>query len=161
MQKLCENVSGFNALPKACLAVRDIATAVKKHLPRHERIVDKEIFSTARRLADEGIENVVFTMVAHYFRTEIPVSKSFVTTQRLTKEIRDHAKSHRVPLTDQINTYLDEIDGDKDAAPEPPAPSGASEQASVPPSVPPASAAPQPASAPPAKRRRFADVSFE
>ena len=110
MKKLIGNVEGFNKLPKACSAVHDVVTAVKKHLPRHERVVDKAAFSDARHLADQGVENVVFTMVAYYFKEEFPKAKSLVVIQRLTKEIRDHAKGHHVPLTEAIQKRLDDLD---------------------------------------------------
>ena len=110
MQQLIANVDGFNKLPKACAAVRDAVTAVRKHLPRHERVVDKAAFSAARGLADQGIENVVYTMVAYYLKQDIAQAKNIVIIQRLTKEIREQAKGHHVPLTDEIKKRLDDLD---------------------------------------------------
>ena len=79
-------------------------------MPRHERVVDKAAFSTARGLADQGIENVVYTMVAYYLKQDIAQAKNIVIIQCLTKEIREQAKGHHVPLTDEIKKRLDDLD---------------------------------------------------
>ena len=86
---------------------------MKKTLPRDARIVDGDVLKQARKNADMGVENVVYTLIAFYFVDELPKASNIIIIQRLTTELRDHAASHNVPLPEHIKKALADLDAEK------------------------------------------------
>ena len=113
MDQLIQNVDGFNKLPKPCASNGEIHDALKKTLPRDARIVDGDVLKQARKNADMGVENVVYTLIAFYFVDELPKASNIIIIQRLTTELRDHAASHNVPLPEHIKKALADLDAEK------------------------------------------------
>lgn len=110
MDDLIKNVDSFSRLPKACGGIRDIYEAVRKSFSREERVVCEETLKSARKVADCGIQNVVYTLIAFYVKDELQKAANPIIVQRCTKEIRNHASSHNVPLPETIKKALDDLD---------------------------------------------------